>query len=342
MSDQTSIVIVGGGLCGLIAGTQLQDYSVTIVDKGYGMGGRLASRSLKSGNEILGVFDYGMQSFQAQSSEFQSWVQHLMDEKVVVEGYQNFQGSQSNEGDTNSAYYRGVQSNRAIAQYLAKDLHVINQTRVEHLDWKEGQWAIAMTDGRIIEADAVLMTPPVPQTLEIFSRSSFQLTDEMRSRLEQIRYASCLSLMAVLDGPSSIPDPGGISLNKSPLYWVASNQKKGISPQGYAVTLLASPPYSEQNWDGETDAIIAELLAAAQEWITPYTAIATRLHRWKYSYPTAVFGARSAVINAPGPLVLAGDAFCKTPPTISQCLEQAYLSGNSAAQALSNLMNSIN
>ena len=185
------------------------------------------------------------------------------------------------------------------------------------------------------------MTSPVPQTLEIFSRSNVELPDEMRSRLERIRYAPCLSLMAVLDGPSSIPGPGGISLSKSLLYWIASNQKKEISPQGYAVTLLASPTYSEQNWDGETDSIIAERLAAAQEWITLYTAIVIRLHRWKYSYPTAVFGARSAVMDISGPLILAGDAFCEAPALISQNLEQAFLSDVSAAQVLRILRNSI-
>lgn len=337
MSEPKTVIIVGGGLSGLTAATSLQDYHITILDKGYGIGGRLASRALKSDGQIAGFFDYGMQAFKAHDVTFQAWVDDLIQKQVVTQWGGAFQQSNGNTPTNSAIYFRGITSNRAIAQYLATDLNIRNQTRVEHITWEGSQWRLSSTQGKQFWADAVIMTPPVPQTLDIFAKSNLEITQDMRSRLEQIAYAPCLSLMVVFDQPSHIPAPGGITIDQSPLYWMASNHMKGISPQGYAVTLLATPTFSQDHWDHESEDIIQDMLQAAQPWLDPGSkAIASRLHRWKYSYPTTVFGARATLIEAPGPLILAGDAFCDRPSSdIALHLEQAFLSGRHAAQLLS-------
>ena len=60
-----SCLIIGGGISGLIAATELKrnNFEVTILDKGRGIGGRLATRRIKHSVDIEGIFDYGAQHF---------------------------------------------------------------------------------------------------------------------------------------------------------------------------------------------------------------------------------------------------------------------------------------
>lgn len=334
------VIVIGGGLSGLTAARQLQDQGidVTVLDKGYGIGGRLASRALKSEEKNLGFFDYGMQYFQAQDETFQVWINELLEKDVIAIWQGNSQASIERSSVKDVPLYRGIESNRAIAQHLAKKLKVINQTRVETLHWQNSEWNIKATNGECFQADAVVMTPPVPQALDILTASDLVLESDMRSRLEQVTYDPCLSLMLVCDRPSRIPFPGGIHIKESLLDWIASNHIKGISPEGYAITLLAGTEFSDEHWASDAEWIIAAMLEAAQPWLAEGTqAIATRLHRWKYRHPKTVFGQRALTIEWPGPLVLAGDAFCdRLLEDQSLNLEQAFLSGLYAAQCLIN------
>jgi len=289
------VLVIGGGLSGLTAATQLklQGIEVTVLDKGYGIGGRLASRSLKSESCILGFFDYGAQHFRAQDPRFKAWINELIQEDIVSTWSEDL--PDEHRAPLNSSIdYRGRQHNRAIAQHLAKDLQVMHQTRIEALLWQDSQWVLTATHGQSYRGDAVIMTPPVPQTLEILDASDLGLEAEVRSRLEAMTYAPCFSLMVVCDRPSKIPAPGGIHVQNSLLDWVASNYLKGISPDGFAITLLAGPDFSQQYWDADTDWIITTMLDAAQPWLAEDNhAIATRLHRCKHRHPTTVFGARA-------------------------------------------------
>ena len=338
-SEINRIIVVGGGLTGLTAAHQLQNqgFEVTVLDKGYGIGGRLASRALKSDEgKVLGFFDYGMQYFIAQDTAFQEWVNELLSSGVLTTWQVSSLGKNETSIESELTKYRGVQSNRAIAQHLAKDLNVINQTRIERLQWQASQWMLSATDGRQFHADAVVMTPPVPQTLEIFAASDLAIEQKIRSRLQQVSYAPCLSLMVILDRPSKLPPPGGIKVKESLLDWIASNHIKGVSPEGYAITLLAGSAFSQTHWDSDTAWIVEQMMEAAQPWLSAGTqAIATRLHRWKYRHPKTVVGQRALMIKTPGPLVLAGDAFCGCAvEQQSLHLEQAFLSGRYASQIL--------
>ena len=61
----------------------------------------------------------------------------------------------------------------------------------------------------------------------------------MQDRLAALQYERCLAVMAVLDGPSRVPPPGGLALSEGPISWIADNQQKGVSATP-AVTLHAT------------------------------------------------------------------------------------------------------
>ncbi|MBJ7899426.1 MAG: NAD(P)-binding protein [Cyanobacteria bacterium RI_101] len=335
MAEKTCL-LVGGGLTGLIGAAVLarRGWRVQILDKGRGIGGRLASRRLTSG-EQTGCFDFGAQYFTVGSPQFQPWVQEWLDAGVIVpwsEGFPTLTGTFRN---AEKVAYRGAENNRSLAQYLAAQLApqpVLTQRRVLDFRWREGEWRVraeVLTDGAeaVYSAQALALTAPVPQCLELLERSEISLKPDIRAKLENVTYAPCLTLLALLEEPAQIPPPGGLWLTGDPLGWIACNHQKGVSPQGYAVTIQAGPQWSADHFEAETEAITAQMLEAARPWLGS-KVLTTHLHRWRYSQVLQPYPEPCLSLPAPGPLVLGGDGF------VGGKVEGAALSGLALAQSL--------
>ena len=83
----------------------------------------------------------------------------------------------------------------------------------------------------MVSAGAVILTPPVPQSLALLDAGRIELPTETRARLEGIEYESCLVVMASLDGPAQIPRPGSLVPTGGPIAWIADNQIKVFLPR---------------------------------------------------------------------------------------------------------------
>lgn len=326
-----SCLIIGGGISGLIAANILQKKgkTVTIIDKGRGIGGRLATRRIRHPEEIIGVFDYGMQFFRVSNPLFQPWVDQWLLEGVISQW-----PHQLNETET--PYYRGKQSNRSLGQYLANNLDVHLQKRAIAITSNESGWTVETETGERFHSDSLIMTPPVPQSLTILENSNISLPPSIQSRLEKVTYYPCLTILALLEALSLIPEPGWLTPSDSPIAAIACNHKKGISPQGFAVTLHSTPEFSESHWDMDDTIIAQKLLDVASNQLGS-TVINYQLHRWRYSHPKTVYGEAFLPLEHPNLLILAGDAFSETPAkNIHLTLEKAVLSGIKAADYILN------
>ena len=177
-----------------------------------------------------------------------------------------------------------------------------------------------------------MLTPPVPQSLELLATGDFPLPEQVRSDLKQIEYAPCLAVLAQLSGPSLIPEPGGLWFDGEPISWMADNQRKGVSSgEGAAVTVHAGPQFSRAHWETPEGEVTATLLAAAAPWLGS-VPVKAHLHRWRYSLPLRVHPERCVVVRELAPLAFAGDAFG------GPRVEGAALSGLAAGAALANLL----
>jgi renalase len=318
-------VIVGGGISGLIAATVLQRAGIhaTVLDKGRAIGGRLATRRIRNPTYGEGTFDYGAQFFSVSCSAFQSWIDEW-EQNGVVKGY----SSQLTEGGM--PCYQGSQGNRSLAQYLAKDLCVFTQTRVIKIIWQSPYWLVQTDGGDSFVGDFLVITSPIPQSLVLLDCSDIVLPKEVRKRLEQVIYQRCIAILALLEKPSIIPDPGGLFLENPALAWMACNLKKGIS-KGSAVTLHAPPEFSEAHWESENSLVAAEMLNAASPWLES-AVVDYQIHRWRYSRPITFFGDLYFALREPGLLLMAGDAFSGDNPCESSFnVERAVISGSEAA-----------
>lgn len=315
--NQSSYLIIGGGITGLIIATILQQNGIKVIvlDKGRGIGGRLATRKFQEG-----VFDYGAQYFTVKNPQFQKWVNEWLEAGIITQWCQNFAPE-----DDPKPRYRGVISNRSIAKFLAQDLEVHTNKKVTKIKY-DNQWLITTETGEQFSADTLIMTPPVPQTLTLLDDSKIEIPSDIKTSLEQITYYQCIALLALLSKPSNISAPGGITLeNNDYLIWLADNYQKGISPT-YGVTLHATPQFSATYWDRDDKTVADLLLNAASQWLNN-SVIDYQVHRWRYSLPCTFYPQPyCALPNLP--LIMAGDAF------VSPKIEGAVLSGIATTEYL--------
>jgi renalase len=144
---------------------------------------------------------------------------------------------------------------------------------------------VTTENGELFSARALLLTPPVPQSLQLLATGDISLPDDLRGSLAQLEYAPCLAALAQLAGPSLIPEPGGLWCPGEPISWIADNQRKGVSPgAGAAITIHAGPEFSRAHWAKSEDQVTAALLAMAAPWLGG-APLQTQLHRWRYSLP---------------------------------------------------------
>ena len=299
-SDRTisSCLVIGGGISGLIIATILQrnNIKVTVLDKGRGIGGRLATRRIQDG-----VFDYGAQYFSVNNPQFQKWVDEWIEAGIVTQWCQKFASE-----DNPKPRYQGVISNRNIAKYLARDLDTYTSTKVTKLDYQNNQWSVQTERGDLFSGDMLVMTPPVPQTLTLLDNSNITIPSTIKTALEKITYDKCIAALALLSQPSTIPSPGGIQLDNEALVWIADNYQKGISPN-YAVTLHATPQFSETHYSSDDETIVKLLFDAASDWLND-SVIEYQIHRWRYSLVRTFYHQPYCTLPQL-PLVIAGDAF---------------------------------
>jgi predicted NAD/FAD-dependent oxidoreductase len=312
------ILIVGAGMAGLTAAADLQQagHTVLVIDKGRGVGGRLASRRIGQA-----TFDHGAQFITARDPHFAAAITEWLTLGVVAEWYRS-----PAESAASHPRWRGKPGMTAVAKHLARDLPVLLEKRIVSLRRHPAGWVGAFENGEAIFAKAAILTAPVPQSLALLDLGEFDLSGATKARLESIDYERCLAVMAVLEKPTRIPPPGTLSPNEGPIALIVDNQMKGISATP-AVTLHATPAFSLEHWDRDRQESGRQLLQAAEAWLGS-DVTEFQVHGWRYSKPIHVKESPCLVLcEAPG-LVLAGDAFG------GPRVEGAALSGWSAAAVL--------
>ncbi|MEW5959965.1 MAG: FAD-dependent oxidoreductase [Chloroflexota bacterium] len=327
----TDILVVGAGIAGLMAAHALrqQGRQILVVDEGRRVGGRLATRSIGPGRA-----DHGAQFFTVRSAKFQSWVKQWVAEGLVYRWSTGWSDGSlapvTLNGHPRYAVYGGMNS---LASHLARELDTQVNVRLTSVKLTPHGWESQAEQGQVYTSQALVLTPPMPQTLALLDAGPTPLTPADRYALEQIDFAPCLVGLFWLDGSVHLPEPGAIQHPYAPISWIADNQRKGISPEATVVTVHAGSVYSYQMWNAPE----AEVVAALQTGLQPYLALETsiieaQLKHWRYALPTSLHPEPYLLAANLPPLVFAGDAFG------GSRVEGAALSGLAAAEALAGIL----
>lgn len=319
------VAVIGAGIAGLACGRALAEAGETAVlfEKSRGPGGRTATRR-KDGF----VWDSGATGIAPRGRALESWMLERLprDELVLIpKPVYLHHGLRVTPGDPKRAmnrytYRSGISK---LAKLLAEGLELRTETLVEEIRAHGSGYAI---HGE--EFDAVVLTPPVPQT-------SLLLWALGESRpIASARYRSCISVMlgyrtATVNPPyHALLDPE----QRHPLTWLSIESVK--SPErapegGTAFVAQLSREFSLLNWH-RPDEELVEISAGYLERLygKPFDKPdAFDVMRWKYSQPESVSTFEHA--NPEGSrLVVAGDGVS------GSRIEDAFESGTRAARHL--------
>lgn len=290
--EPTDVVIIGAGMAGLVAARELTatGKDVVVLDKGRGVGGRLATRRIGvegANGEVDGppaLLDHGAPT---------------VDDAARDELVARYGGWPTDRGIS------------AVAKHLAAGLDVRLAHRVEHVAVHDDRWQVEGTGpaGRFepVLASSLLVTAPTPQTLELLAASGIELEGAVDATLRLVRYDPCIVVLAVLDGPSGLETDGVRRPTSDPVELVVDHQLAGASPLP-AITVRASPSASEALWSAPDEEVAAHLLAGVG-LDSPPLGGTVQVHRWKYARVAEPVRATHLLAATDPLLVLAGDAF---------------------------------
>jgi predicted NAD/FAD-dependent oxidoreductase len=347
LRGEADCIVIGAGMAGLTAAIALQQAgrSVLVLDKGRGVGGRMATRRVGGG-----AVDHGAQLVvawgQAFRGQLHSWRQHgWLSSWPITQSVPDFPAPIDQLA---SIPLRPVGGMSRLPKGLAERLDVRLESKVVAISCEGDRWRVLSDRGFAYEGRALLLTAPVPQSLKLLADNAATLgsiDEALVARLHRVEYERCLTVIARLASPSRIPFPGLWVQrdHKSPARLVVDHLLKGTSDRDSLITIHSSHHYAEEHWDGDHGEIARELFGAVSEAIDA-PMIESHVHRWRYSRPkrapltrdpSASEGAlheddlpEFGILAQGPPLAMAGDGFGQ------RLIETAWQSGKAAGDWL--------
>lgn len=324
------VMIIGAGLAGWSANRELEKYGLRtmVVEKSRGLGGRMATRRLNDGRA-----DHGAQFFTARSQSMKETVKEWEAAGYIrnwSNGFiqlENLEQKQHFQGDGHPRYV-GHAGMAPLMKNLWKGKTIEKETKITTVVPGDKGWLLH-ADTNQMEARAVLLTSPVPQSLEMLQ----EVPGERRweEDLSSIRYDPCLSVMIEYEGESPLVAPGGIQTKDPRIQFIGCNYQKGIS-DSCILTVHAEGEWSREHWDDSGEVFAEELCRIAGPLFDQKKIMKLHPKRWRYAKPVHMYPDRSRSYDSPYPLAFAGDAFGEGK------VEGAILSGKDAAGKIISLL----
>lgn len=333
--NPSPVLVVGAGAAGLLAARTLADHGleVTVVDKGRGAGGRLATRRLGDGAS----FDHGAALFEPVTASFRrrlaTWEADGLVERVEAV-------SAGGREDGGRAFrVRGPAT--SLAKHLARGLDVRLAAKAVSLARDGAGFVLALEDGSTLRGAAAILTPPVPQSLDLLSRGGLdeRLPEDLRTSLAAVAYHPALVLLLRLDRrATAIPPAGLLALRDGgPVARIVENARDG-GPSRLSVYARESVAVELFDVPAEETSAALEAAALAALGLGADAVVEKDLKRWRYARPSVPFPGEVPLVDLEGaPLLLAGDAYGQAeavPPTGNTGLERAVLAGLAATGRL--------
>lgn len=341
--------IIGAGMAGLGAARELckAGIAVTFFEKSKGLGGRVATRRLNGC-----IVDHGAQVIKPRGSTLETVILNELptDDLILVPApvrvYQNngtiLPVDPHRASEPQYTYRNGI-STLAKLLYAALPQEQVtfhSETRIARIEeMANGYELYDEANTRLGQFDAVILTPPTPQTVALIRASKWRDESEMLRRadlLATVEYNPCLTVLLGYTAP--VPEPPAYALlsedRSRPLLWLAFEQVKTSerAPDGGAVLIAQLggefSALSYRSLDEEIlDATQRELASIfGSDYARPAWS---QVKRWLYSQPKSMVA--FAEVNPSGSgVVVCGDGLRPERGRV----HQAFASGQEAAESL--------
>jgi renalase len=324
-SSVASVIVVGAGLSGLTAAHRLNasGVDVLIIEKSAGVGGRCATRRIKDVS-----FDHGAQFFTAYHSFFQSMVDDWLKKGDARLWTYSFPRSEESSNSDGCPHYCAMRGMNSLPKAMADGLTIKGRTKVKVVERDRSAWVLTTEVGEILQAKNVILSAPLPQSLDLLHATTRNELLQNNPQLRQVKYESCFALLVQLDGASKVPEPGAIKVDGPIITWIADNAQKFMHPGRSSLTIHTNAAFTRKYFEVPYDEIARMVLDAAQDWLGS-EVVEWQVQRWKYAKPIGFVGLSCVTWGNPTELVLCGDYM--QPPSR---MEGAVMSGLAAAEML--------
>ncbi|MEC4811665.1 MAG: FAD-dependent oxidoreductase, partial [Scytonema sp. PMC 1069.18] len=341
----TDVAIIGAGIAGLMCAQQLSQagYSVLVLEKSRGLGGRVATRRLHGS-----CADHGVCYLKPKGEFFKCFVDFLCQRHLLEiwtdTVYEFKPGFGLIVPNLPVPRYIAPNGMNAIAKFLGQGLEILLNQRVTSINrTPENKWRLILeSSNEEITAAAVVVAIPAPQALMLLEPlGETVLHDTFLNRLRFVEFDSCLSVMAGYPMASQLlPTWKAITfIEDDDLAWIGLDSSKRPNPQQPIFVVQSSNAFA-QNYDQTQDLQSAGeimLQRAAETLVLPWfkTPDWIQVHRWRYAFPSRPWHETYLLAGDSLPLVCCGD-WCG-----GNLVEGAMLSGLAAAEQINHNLRSL-
>ena len=271
--------VIGSGVSGsTIAYLLSKKYSVHILDKARGPGGRASNKRFKQNLS----FDHGVQYISPKSKEFLKFIKTLCkkkDAKIWDGNHLDF----TFEKKDISEKFIGVKGNNFISKYYTKKIKISFQSTVKTIFNNKYFWEIRLDNGDTIKAKSIILTCPFPQLKKIASNYLEKKILNLKINMEPN-----ITVMLAFKNQKTVP-VSSIKFNDNILTWAAfENSKNRFKSSNSLWTLQSSIGWARKNINNyKKNKKVENTLISKFLNFTGYKKnkiIFKKTHGWKYSY----------------------------------------------------------
>ncbi len=317
------VAIIGAGLAGLTCAQQLHQagYSVVVVEKSRGVGGRVATRRLHDT-----CADHGVRYLEPQGKLLQQLIERLLQRGILqawTDSVYELKATKPESVVTSDSQpsqltrYIAPAGMTAVAKFLATGLEIWLHRRVQAMTpTAEQTWHLTLdsTDEEPTEltAGAVVVAIPAPQALMLLEPlAETGLSPDFLDSLRSVEFDPCLSVMAGYSVDLPVPTWKVCTLSKdSDLAWIGLDSSKRPDAQMPIFVLQSTAEFATRYLDAEDlNPAGEQLLSHAAKLLIPWldTPNWFQVHRWRYAFPSDSLNQEYLDAGTPLPLVCCGD-----------------------------------
>ncbi len=316
------VAVIGAGMAGLICANHLRlaGYSVVVVEKSRGVGGRVATRRVNGTRA-----DHGARYLEPQGDAVQGLIDVLLDRNILklwTDTVWEFRHGEFSS-TPNSCYVAPAGMN-AVGKYLAENLEIWSGRRVQAIAATDsGLWQLLLevTDDNLdrpqeLLAKAVVVAIPAPQAL-MFLNAEIGFLPDFIDKLRSVEYDPCITVMAGYPAAkqqdlSNLNSPWKTVAfpNHSELAWIGLDSSKRLESAQPVFVVHSSASFAEKYFEAtDLPTVGQQLLDRASEHLIPWLKEPEwlQVHRWRYAFCQNPLPVSCLPAEGTLPLVCAGD-----------------------------------
>jgi len=290
LKNDFDILVIGAGISGLASARALQDqgFSVAILEKSRGLGGRMATR-----RDENGLWDHGVPWL--SNGVRREWDGLNSQDWIQVE-------------NLSEPFWVHPKGMTQIAKDLAKPLTIFRECRAIRLSWNahSKKWSVDTESNSTFSCSVLILSAPAPQNVELLERSNLLEGSDLLNTLRNIQYRPQIVALGILHNPKTAL---WTSTPQEPFELLIDQKMKGLqTSEGYFAAYL-DETWSRKYFDSP-DPEVSQLIQELLEYRYGIHPQPIQVKRWRYSQCKNPL--KEAYLKPSAlPLYLIGDAFAQ-------------------------------